>query len=87
MFYILNHWHWWALAALLVIGELLSPCAYFLAIAISAVLVGIVFRFMPELGGIWQLGLFIALVLISSMAVRLLRNASRKKSALEIPPQ
>jgi membrane protein implicated in regulation of membrane protease activity len=66
MFYILNHWHWWALAALFVIGELLGPCAYFMAIGISALLTGLVVRFMPELGGLWQLGLFIVLCLIST---------------------
>lgn len=66
MFYILNHWHWWALATLFVIGELLGPCAYFMAIGIAALLTGLVVRLMPELGGLWQLGLFIVLCLIST---------------------
>jgi membrane protein implicated in regulation of membrane protease activity len=84
MFYILNHWHWWALAALFVIGELLGPCAYFMAIGISALLTGLVVRFMPELGGLWQLGLFIVLCLISTgiaHKVRQNRGESRRKTA------
>jgi membrane protein implicated in regulation of membrane protease activity len=78
MFYVLNHWHWWALAALFVIGELLGPCAYFMAIGISALLTGLVVRFMPELGGLWQLGLFIVLCLISTgVAHKVRQNRSR----------
>ncbi|MBL1278064.1 MAG: hypothetical protein COB30_018465 [Ectothiorhodospiraceae bacterium] len=87
MFYILNHWHWWALAALFVLGELITPCAYFLAIAISAMLVGIVTRFMPGLDGIWQLGLFIVLALISTLIAQRIRNASEPKTMSENPPQ
>ena len=74
MFYILNHWHWWALATLFVIGELLGPCLYFLAIGISAMLVGLVVRFMPDLGGLWQLGLFVVLCLINTGIARSVRN-------------
>lgn len=73
MFYILNHWHWWALAVLFVIGELLAPCVYFLAIGIAAMLTGLVVRLMPQLDGLWQLGLFIALVLISTLIARQLK--------------
>lgn len=65
MLYILNHWHWWALAALLVIAELLGPCAYFLAMGIAAMVTGLVVRFVPELGGLWQLGLFVGLSVIT----------------------
>jgi membrane protein implicated in regulation of membrane protease activity len=74
MFYILNHWHWWALATLFVIGELLGPCLYFLAIAIAAMLVGLVVRFMPDLPGLWQLGLFVVLCLISTGIAHRVRN-------------
>ena len=74
MFYILNHWHWWALAALLIIGELLAPCLYFMAMGIAAMLVGLVVRFMPDLSGQWQLGLFIVLCLICTGIARSVRN-------------
>lgn len=65
VFYILNHWHWWALAALLLLGELLGPCLYFLAIGLAALVTGLVVRFMPELSGLIQLGLFIVLCAVT----------------------
>jgi len=74
MFYILNHWHWWALGALFVLGELITPCVYFVAIGIAAVLIGLVTRFMPEMAGVWQLGLFIGLTLINTGIARSIRN-------------
>ena len=74
MFYILNHWHWWALASLLVIVEFLGPCVYFWAIAIAAAIVGLIVRFMPELAGLLQLGLFIALSLILLVIARSIRQ-------------
>ncbi len=74
MFYILNHWHWWALGALFVLGELITPCVYFVAIGIAAVLVGLATRFMPEMAGVWQLGLFIGLTLINTGIARSIRN-------------
>jgi membrane protein implicated in regulation of membrane protease activity len=79
MFYILNHWHWWALASLLIIGELLAPCLY-MAMGIAAMLVGLVVRFMPDLGGQWQLGLFIVLCLISTGIARNIRSKRAKRS-------
>ena len=85
MFYILNHWHWWALGALFVLGELITPCVYFMAIGIAAALVGLVARFAPEMPGLWQLGLFIGLVLIFTLIARSIR--SRKKTADEAPSE
>lgn len=84
-FYILNHWHWWALAALLVIGELLAPCVYFMAIGIAALLTGLVVRFMPELGGLWQLGLFIVLCLIGTSIARRMRHKRGLGAAVNKP--
>jgi membrane protein implicated in regulation of membrane protease activity len=81
-FYILNHWHWWALAALLVVGEILGPCVYFLALGIAAAVVGLVVRFMPGLGGLWQLGLFIVL---SAIALALAKRV-RQQRAKATPP-
>jgi membrane protein implicated in regulation of membrane protease activity len=81
MFYILNHWHWWALGALFVLGELITPCVYFLAIGISAVLVGLITRFVPEMPGLWQLTLFVALSLISTLYARYYRAKNRQNGA------
>jgi membrane protein implicated in regulation of membrane protease activity len=74
MFYILNHWHWWALAALLVIGELLAPCVYFVATGIAAFLVGLLTRFIPGMPGLWQLALFIGLTLVTTGIAKNIRN-------------
>lgn len=78
MFYILNHWHWWALGALFVLAEILAPCAYFTAIGIAAVLTGLITRFVPDMPGLWQLALFIALMLVSTGIAHNIRN---KRSA------
>ncbi len=65
IFYILNHWHWWALATLLLAAELLSPSAWFLALALSALVTGLVTWVMPSLAGLVQLGIFLLLAAIS----------------------
>jgi membrane protein implicated in regulation of membrane protease activity len=85
MFYILNHWHWWALAALLIVGEFLAPCVYFMAIGIAAMLVGLVTRFFPEMSGLWQLALFIGLALISTGLARQIRNKRDNNAARRQP--
>lgn len=61
IFYILNHWHWWALATLLMIAELLTASRWFLALAIAAGVTGLVVRFAPQLPGLAQLGIFAVL--------------------------
>lgn len=65
IFYILNHWHWWALATLLLAAELLSPSAWFLALALSALATGLATWVMPELAGLVQLGIFLLLAAVS----------------------
>ncbi len=75
MFYILNHWHWWALAALLLAAELLTPSGWFLALSLSALITGFVAWGMPELSGLTQLGSFLLLSVVSvPLSLRLLRK-------------
>ncbi|WP_455217584.1 NfeD family protein [Kaarinaea lacus] len=62
---IFNPWHWWMLASLLLVAELLSPCAYFLALAVPSAVVGLAWKTMPGLTVEWQLGLFVGLSLIT----------------------
>lgn len=59
-FSVLNPWHWWMLAAILLVGELLAPCAYFMALSLSSAIVGLVWKLSPGLAIEWQLGLFAA---------------------------
>lgn len=84
MFYILNHWHWWALATLLLAAELLTPSAWFLALALSALIVGAVSWGLPELDGMTQLIGFLALgavgVVISLQRLRKRARAHQLKT-------
>jgi len=79
-FYILNHWHWWAMAALWVIGELINPSVYFLAIGIAAFLTGLVVLFQPYMPGLWQLGLFVVLLAVTTMMARQVRRNQRTRA-------
>lgn len=67
----LNHWHWWGMGALWIIGEFLSPNGYFMAIGVSAVVTGLLLRIMPGLEWQWQLGAFAVLAAIGLLLVRL----------------
>ena len=80
VFYILNHWHWWALATLLLAAELLSPSAWFLALSLSALVTGAVVWGMPELSGLTQLGGFLLLGSIS-VTYALMRLRRRRAAA------
>ena len=75
---ILTHWHWWGLAALLIVGELLAPCLYFLAWSVAAAVVGLVARLLPGMPGVWQIGLF---VLLSVILLSLAHRIRRKRTA------
>jgi inner membrane protein len=81
MFYILNHWHWWALAALLLFGEMLGPCAWFLALSVAALLVGLVTKFVPQMPGLWQLGLFVGLSAITLILAHRTREKRTRAAA------
>lgn len=60
----LTHWHWWGLAGLFILAEILAPCVYFMAWALAAAIVGLVVRVLPGMPGLWQLGLFFILATI-----------------------
>jgi membrane protein implicated in regulation of membrane protease activity len=47
-----SFWHWFTLAAILIILEIFSPGAFFLWLGIAAVGVGVVMVFLPEIS--WQ---------------------------------
>ena len=77
MFYILNHWHWWAMASLWLLAELLAPCRYFLAISLAGLVTGLVARFWPDTPGLWQLGVF---VLVSSITLGIARRQRQNQA-------
>lgn len=63
-------WHWWSLGALLLIVELLAPGMFFLWMAESAFVVGVVLLLLPALGWQWQVVLFSILSLASISVFR-----------------
>jgi len=67
----INHWHWWGMGALWIIGELLAPNGKFLVIGIAAGVTGLLLRVMPGLEGLWQLGVFVALTTIGLLLAHL----------------
>ncbi|HHH43040.1 MAG TPA: NfeD family protein [Gammaproteobacteria bacterium] len=61
----LGHWHWWILAAALIILEVFAPGAFFLWLGIAAVAVGGVVYLYPAMEWEYQLLLFSVLSVIS----------------------
>jgi len=66
----LNHWHWWILAAALVILEVFAPGAFFLWLGIAAAVVGGVVYLSPGIGWEYQLLLFSVLSVVSIIVWR-----------------
>jgi len=54
-------WHWWVLAVLLILLEVLAPGTFFLWLGIAAAVVGLLLVVIPDLG--WQLQVLIFAVL------------------------
>ena len=61
----LGHWHWWILAAALIILEVFAPGAFFLWLEITSILVVSLFYVIPWMGWEYQLLLFSVLSVIS----------------------
>lgn len=64
-------WHWWAFGVFLLIVELLAPGMFFLWMAESAFVVGVVKLIAPSLGWEYQLILFSVLSVVSIAVFRL----------------
>jgi len=64
-------WHWWAFGVLLLIVELLAPGMFFLWMAESAFVVGVVKLVLPTLAWEYQLILFSVLSVVSIAVFRL----------------
>ncbi|TCK18275.1 hypothetical protein DFR30_1551 [Thiogranum longum] len=61
----IGHWHWWILAAVLIILEVFAPGAFFLWLGLAAVTVGGVVYVLPDMIWEYQLLLFSVLSVIS----------------------
>lgn len=61
-------WHWWILAALLLIGEMATWTVYFFWMAFAAAITGLVKFFAPNLQWEWQFLIF-AILCIASLYV------------------
>lgn len=64
-------WHWWAFGVFLLIVELLAPGMYFLWMAESAFVVGVIKLIVPALSWEYQLILFSVLSIVSIVVFRL----------------
>jgi membrane protein implicated in regulation of membrane protease activity len=78
--YHLNHWHWWGMAALWIVGELLSPSGYFLAIGIAAAATGLVLRIAPTLDWPLQLAIFAVLTVVGLLVAHRQQARQRPES-------
>ncbi len=50
-----THWHWWVLGIVLLIVEVFAPGAFFLWLAISAGLVGVLVLLVPAIPWVYQI--------------------------------
>lgn len=70
-------WHWWVLAALLVILEILRPAFFFLWLGFAAAAVGFLLLVFPNTPARAQLVLFGCLCLVAIIAWRRYRRSGR----------
>jgi membrane protein implicated in regulation of membrane protease activity len=63
-----SYWHWWVLAVLLIILEIISPAIFFLWMGISAAVVGLLVLLMPSMAWELQVVLFAAFS-VASVAI------------------
>jgi hypothetical protein len=68
-------WHWWILAGLLLILELMLPSFFFLWLGIAAAVTGFVLLVLPSLTLEWQLLLFAVASVIAILAWRKVRES------------
>ena len=78
-------WYWWALAAVLLVFEMLLPGVVFLFLAIGAAAAGFVLLIMSDLSLELQLVLFAVVAVASAVALRpTLRQLQNRQAAAHI---
>ena len=70
-----DYWHWWILAGILLLIEVVAPSFFFLWLAIAAAVTGVVLLAVPELGWQYQLLIFSGLSVVS---IALFRRYQRR---------
>lgn len=67
---VMDFWHWWIIAVVLVIIEILAPTFFALWMAIAAFMTGVALFLMPEMQWEYQVFLFATLSVISIVVWR-----------------
>jgi len=63
-------WHWWALAAVLLVFEMLLPGVVFLFLALGAAVAGLCLLVVADLSLEWQLAVFALVAVASAIGLR-----------------
>ena len=63
-------WYWWALAAVLLVFEMMLPGVVFLFLAVGAAASGAFLLVAPDLALEWQLGVFAVVAVASAVGLR-----------------
>lgn len=81
--FILEFWHWWALALIFVVVEALYVSGAFVSLAIAGLVTGMAFNSDPDLGWRLQLVIFASTTIISFVIIKLLFGRKLAESAAE----
>ena len=73
-------WYWWALAAVLLIFEMMLPGVVFLFLSVGAALAGMLLVLEPEMSVEMQLGIFAVVSVASAVGLRPLLRGMQKRS-------
>jgi membrane protein implicated in regulation of membrane protease activity len=76
-------WYWWALAAVLLVFEMMLPGVVFMFLAIGALASGLFLLVVPDLTLEWQLLTFAVIAVVSAVG---LRRTLRRLQNIDSPP-
>jgi len=68
--FIIDFWHWWVFAVVLIIIEILVPSFFALWMAIAAFIIGLILLVFPDIGWQFQWLMFAVLSVLSSVVWR-----------------
>lgn len=73
----IEYWHWWVVAAVLILLEFATPGLFFLCLGVAAGVAGLILLFMP-LSILYQLALF---AVLAALAILIWRFYLRRAAA------